>query len=105
MKTKSGRFNERSFVSQARSRQRNNSPTRKAGIAPEHFKRMDLIAPFAQDLSDAFSQSNHQNYSDANRALDIFLFQCGDNLSAIGDIGLLYGSTLSFTRLGVDLRL
>ena len=48
---------------------------------------------------------NHQNYSDANRALDIFLFQCGDNLSAIGDIELLYGSTLSFTRLGVDLRL
>ena len=84
---------------------------RKAGIAPEYFKHMDLIAPFAQDLSEAFSQSNPQKYAAANRALGIFVSQCGDGVSSIGDIrtwlelmtvtGLLHGSTLSFTRLGV----
>ena len=40
---------------------------RKAGIVPEYFKLMDLIAPFARDLSGAFAQSNPQKYADANR--------------------------------------
>ena len=84
---------------------------REAGIAPEYFKHMDLISPFAKDLTNAFSRSNPQKYANANRALDIFLSQCGDGVSAISDIpnwvelmtvtGLLHGSTLSFTRLGV----
>ena len=84
---------------------------RKAGLLPEYFKHMDLISPFAQDLSDAFALRDPQKYSDANSALGIFLSQCGDGVSSIGDIrtwvelmtvtGLLHGSTLSFSRLGL----
>ena len=59
---------------------------READIAPEYFKHMDLISPFAQDLSNAFSLRDLQKYANANRALDIFLSQCGDGVSAISDI-------------------
>ena len=81
---------------------------KKVGLLPEFFKHVELIGPFATELSAAFSKADPAKYANAERTLDIFLSSTGKGVSKISDIatwielmsvtGILHGSTLSLSR-------
>ena len=81
---------------------------KKAGLLPEFFKHVELVGPFATELSDAFSKADPVKFANAERTLDIFLSSTGVGVSQISDFptwielmsvtGILHGSTLSFSR-------
>jgi len=43
---------------------------RKAGLLPEFFKHVDLVAPFAKELSGSFENYDKESYAKANRAIE-----------------------------------
>lgn len=80
-------------------------------ILTEFLKHVDNVEPFATELTEAMRAANPDNFDKAEKDLTEFMSECGEGVSSIDSIsswvqlmsctGLVHGSTLSTTRLGL----
>ena len=81
---------------------------RSAGLLPEFLKHVDLIHPFATELTEVFAKDDPEQFLDANAAVELVLanFGAGSQISSLATwielmsvTGIVHGSTLSLSRL------